>query len=119
MNYQGIRERFGEIANFVHHEVGMPLIVPDDGECITDAVLETRRILRAAAVLRGEAEPERQPRFGFEFPGAVQGFQVDREPRHLTVRALVECGAGRQPSWRFFVRHRTRSRGPKRAGRDS
>ena len=136
----------------------------DGGECITDAVLETRRILRAAAALRGEEEPARQPRFGFEFPGAVQGFQVDREPRHLqavtglrnvgaglviayerlapgrcgrlrvqtcfapepsgvrdtsyfevlasptlygtqTVHALVQCGAGPQPSWRFFVRH--------------
>ncbi|MCY4372128.1 MAG: ADP-ribosylglycohydrolase family protein, partial [Spirochaetaceae bacterium] len=29
-SYPAIRERFGEIANFVHHEVGMPLIVPDD-----------------------------------------------------------------------------------------
>ena len=28
--YEAIRERFGEIANYVHHEVGMPLIVPDD-----------------------------------------------------------------------------------------
>ena len=28
-SYQAIRERFGEIANFVHHEVGMPLIGPD------------------------------------------------------------------------------------------
>ena len=28
-SYQAIRERFGEIANFVHHEVGMPLIAPD------------------------------------------------------------------------------------------
>ena len=136
----------------------------DGGECVTDAVLETRRILRAAAALRGEEQPPRQPRFGFEFPGSVQGFQVDREPHHLqavaglrndggglrisyrrlapgrcgrlrvqtcfapepsgvrdtsyfevlasptlygtqTVKALVECGAGPQPSWRFFVRH--------------
>jgi len=136
----------------------------DGGECITDAVLETRRIVRAAAALRGEEEPPRRPRFGFDFPGAVQGFQVDREPRHLQaitalrnagaglviayqrlapgrrgrlrvqtcfppepsgvrgtsyfevlasptlygtqmVRALVECGAGAQPHWRFFVRH--------------
>lgn len=136
----------------------------DGGECVTDAVLETRRILRAAAVLRGEEPSPRRPRFGFEFPGAVQGFQVDREPHHLqavtglhnagngltisyrrlapgrcgrlrvqtcfapepsgvrdtsyfevlasptlygtqTVQALVECGAGLQPGWRFFVRH--------------
>ena len=136
----------------------------DGGECVTDAVLETRRILRAAAALRGAEQPARQPRFGFEFPGSVQGFQVDREPHHLqavtglrndggglrisyrrlapgrcgrlrvqtcfapepsgvrdtsyfevlasptlygtqTLRALVECGTGPQPSWRFFVRH--------------
>ncbi len=136
----------------------------DGGECITDAVLETRRIVRAAAALRGAREPARRPRFGFDFPGAVQGFQVDREPRHLqavtglrnagaglviayerlapgrcgrlrvqtcfppepsgvrgtsyfevlasptlygtqTVQALVECGTGAQPRWRFFVRH--------------
>ena len=136
----------------------------DGGECVSDAVRETRRILRAAAALSGAALPARQPRFGFDFPGAVQGFQADREPRHAqavtglrsagaglviayerlapgrcgrlraqtcfhpepsgmrhtsyfevlasptlygtqTVRALVECGAGANPRWRFFVRH--------------
>ena len=136
----------------------------DGGECVTDAVRETRRILRAAAALRGEALPPRQPRFGFEFPGATQGFRADREPRHAqavtglrsagaglviayerlapgrcgrlrvqtcfppepsgvrdtsyfevlasptlygtqTVRARVDCGAGANPRWRFFVRH--------------
>ena len=29
-SYEAIRERFGTIANYVYHEVGMPLIVPDD-----------------------------------------------------------------------------------------
>ena len=136
----------------------------DGGECVTDAVRETRRILRAAAALRGEELPPRQPRFGFEFPGATQGFRADREPRHAqavtglrsagaglviaferlapgrcgrlrvqtcfppepsgvrdtsyfevlasptlygtqTVRARVDCGAGANPRWRFFVRH--------------
>ena len=136
----------------------------DGGECVTDAVRETRRILRAAAALRGEALPPRQPRFGFDFPGATQGFRADREPSHAqaitglrsagaglviayerlapgrcgrlraqtcfhpepsgvrdtsyfevlasptlygtqTVRARVDCGAGANPRWRFFVRH--------------
>ena len=136
----------------------------DGGECVTDAVRETRRILRAAAALRGEEPPPRQPRFGFDFPGATQGFQPDREPHHAqaithlssagvglvigyqrlapgcsgrlrvqtcshpepsgvrdtsyfevlasptlygtqTVRALVDCGTGSNPDWRFFVRH--------------
>lgn len=136
----------------------------DGGECVTDAVRETRRILHAAAVLRGAPPPPRQPRFGFEFPGAVQGFLADRDPAHAqavtdlrnaggglviayqrlapgrygrlrvqtcfppepsgvrgtsyfdapasptlygtqTVRARVDCGAGPNPIWRFFVRH--------------
>ena len=154
----------------------------DGGECVTDAVRETRRILRAAAALRDQAEgrdgaagrgaealrgaeaPPRLPRFGFDFAGAVQGFRADREPAHAqavtgvrnaggglviayerlapgrcgrlrvqtcfdpepsgvrgtsyfevlasptlygtqTVRARVDCGAGPNPRWRFFVRH--------------
>ena len=73
----------------------------DGGECITDAVLETRRILRAAAALRGAEPPPRQPRFGFEFAGAVQGFQVDREPHHLqAVTGLHKVGAGLVISYR-------------------
>ena len=136
----------------------------DGGECVTDAVRETRRILRAAAALRGAELPPRRPRFGFDYPGAAQGFRADREPSHAqaitalrnegsgltiayerlapgrcgrlrvqtcfppepsgvrgtsyfevlasptlygtqTVRARVDCGAGENPRWRFFVRH--------------
>lgn len=46
----------------------------DGGECITDAVLETRRIVRSAQKLRNAPIPERRPRFDFDFPGALQGF---------------------------------------------
>lgn len=50
------------------------VVSADGGECVTDAVLETRRILRSAQRLRGLAAEERRPRFGFEFAGATQGF---------------------------------------------
>ncbi|MFC7591300.1 ADP-ribosylglycohydrolase family protein [Nonomuraea antimicrobica] len=46
----------------------------DGGECVTDAVRETRKILAAGAELRGEPVPPVTPRFAFEFPGSTQGF---------------------------------------------
>ena len=51
------------------------VITSDGGEGVSDAVKETRRIVRAAKALRGETETEALPRFGFEYPGSVQGFQ--------------------------------------------
>ncbi len=136
----------------------------DGGECLNDAVRETRSIIRAAAALNGEKPPPKQPRYAFEFPGAVQGWLPDddgaphrqaltqlhnedgngleiayeglapgtsarlraqtfahpeptgrRDTSYFevlasptlyetqTVRALVDCGAGPLPEWRFFV----------------
>lgn len=51
------------------------VITSDGGEGVSDAVKETRRIVRAAKALAGEQETEKTPRFGFEYPGSVQGFQ--------------------------------------------
>ena len=52
----------------------MLVITSDGGEGITDAVKETRRIVRAAEKTRG-LEPTKTPaRFAFEYPGSVQGF---------------------------------------------
>lgn len=52
----------------------MYVITSDGGEGITDAVKETRRIIRAAEAMTGDGTQEFLPRFGFEFPGSVQGF---------------------------------------------
>ncbi|MCB0047742.1 MAG: ADP-ribosylglycohydrolase family protein [Caldilineaceae bacterium] len=52
----------------------MYVVTSDGGSCVTDAVLQTRRILRAAARYRGESVPPAAPRFGFEFRGSRQGF---------------------------------------------
>ena len=49
----------------------------DGGECLSDAVRETRRIIRAAAALSGEQLPPKQPRYAFEFPSATQGWLPD------------------------------------------
>jgi ADP-ribosylglycohydrolase len=53
----------------------MLVVSADGGSCVSDAVRETRRIVRAAGILCGEPAPTlRRPRFGFEYRGSVQGF---------------------------------------------
>ncbi|MEL7609081.1 MAG: ADP-ribosylglycohydrolase family protein [Bacillota bacterium] len=51
------------------------VVTSDGGSSVSDAVRESRRIIHAAAVLRGERPPEQRPRFDFEFPGALQGWE--------------------------------------------
>ncbi len=48
----------------------------DGGDCITDAVRETRRILKAAAALNGETIDLPTDRYAFEYPGSVQGWMI-------------------------------------------
>ena len=58
------------------------VVTAEGGRCVSDAVHETRRILHAGAAFRsvpGSRDvagfaPARWPRFGFELPGARQGF---------------------------------------------
>ncbi|HEV7961126.1 MAG TPA: ADP-ribosylglycohydrolase family protein [Actinoplanes sp.] len=50
------------------------VVTSDGGSCVSDAVLETRKIASAARALRGEPAPPAAPRFGFEQRGSVQGF---------------------------------------------
>ena len=50
------------------------VITSDGGEGITDAVKETRRIVRAAERTAGLEETPVPARFAFEYPGSVQGF---------------------------------------------
>lgn len=54
----------------------MYVVTADGGSCVTDAVQETRKIIRAAAAFRDEALPGDQPRYGFDFQGSVQGFAL-------------------------------------------
>ena len=65
----------------------MYVVTSDSGETITDAVLETRKIVRAAAALGGEAVVIPRERYAFEYPGSVQGvvpFDDNGEEQVLT-----------------------------------
>lgn len=59
----------------------------DGGECLSDAVIETRRIRRAAAILSGDRYVAPKTRFAFEYPGSVQGFQLC--PLHEGTQAVM------------------------------
>lgn len=50
------------------------VITADGGEAVSDAVRETRNIVRAACRLNGWEEPAPGRRFSFDFPGSLQGF---------------------------------------------
>lgn len=49
-------------------------ISSDGGACVSDAVIQTRRILNGKKKLYGEEKEVPKARFSFELPGAVQGF---------------------------------------------
>lgn len=68
----------------------MYVVGADGGECLTDAVIETRRARRAAAALQGTDYTPPSTRFAFEYPGSVQGFQPC--PRHQGRQAVVGLG---------------------------
>ena len=53
----------------------MYVVSAEGGECISDAVRETRKLRASAALLRGDCATPRRARFEFEFSGATQGFR--------------------------------------------
>ena len=71
------------------------------GDTVTDAVLETRKIVAAAEKLNGNKVPlgPKQPRFAWEFPGATQGWQKCRytEGRAAHVEMATDGKAGAAP----------------------
>lgn len=52
----------------------MYVVTSDGGSTVTDAVLESKRIIRTAAALAGETVELSEKRYTFEFPGSLQGF---------------------------------------------
>lgn len=68
----------------------MYVVGADGGDCLSDAVIETRRVRRAAAALAGETFEAPKARFAFEYPGSVQGFQPC--PQHDGRQAIVQVG---------------------------
>lgn len=54
----------------------MYVVTSDGGSVVSDAVLETKRIVQAAAKMRREEIEISSSRYTFEYPGSVQGFQT-------------------------------------------
>ena len=52
----------------------MYVVTSDGGSCVTDAVQQSRHILRAAAAFRGEQFHLSNKRYSFQFSGSTQGF---------------------------------------------
>lgn len=52
----------------------MYVVTADGGSCISDAVIEARKIVKVAAALKSEGAEVSEKRFSFEFRGSTQGF---------------------------------------------
>lgn len=52
----------------------MYVVASDGGSVVTDAVLESKKIIKAAAMLHNETPDVSKKRYTFEFPGSLQGF---------------------------------------------
>ena len=65
----------------------MYISTADGGGSITDAVIETRALVSAGyalAAVKPQAASKQGARFGFEFPGSLQGFRCETgSPAHL------------------------------------
>ena len=68
----------------------MYVVCADGGECLSDAVIETRRVLRTAAALQDTEYTPPKARFAFEFPGSVQGWTLC--PLHKGPQAIKAVG---------------------------
>lgn len=64
------------------------VVTSDGGSCISDAVQETRKILKAACRLEYEPVDFPEERLAFEYPGAVQGIV----PYDKNTEEQVLCG---------------------------
>lgn len=77
----------------------MLVVSADGGECITDAVRESRKLIQAAAALRGEEAHTPRARFAFEQRGSVQGWQAHPEvgiaQALTTLRNIGDAHGGR------------------------
>ena len=68
----------------------MYLSSADAGGAISDAVIEARRLVVAGHRLAGLTPPPAGARFGFEFPGSVQGFRSEPADPSRVVPCVLE-----------------------------
>lgn len=74
----------------------------DGGGCISDAVIEARKVIESAFAIRGEAPMGNLPRFGFDFLGSTQGFSAfgDAQVQHAAgLRIVARQGGATTPTF--------------------
>ncbi|MDR7811856.1 ADP-ribosylglycohydrolase family protein [Lacrimispora sp.] len=68
------------------------VVTSDGGSCISDAVLETRKILAAACRLESEEAFQPRERLAFEYPGSVQGIiPYDQDVEESVLAGIENC----------------------------
>ena len=69
------------------------VVTSDGGSCISDAVQEARKLVRAAQRLHGISAEIPSARFAFEYPGSLQGFHPYTFPNASQALTEIENAA--------------------------
>lgn len=68
------------------------VVTSDGGSCISDAVLETRKIVKAACALENTSADLPKERLAFEYPGSVQGIiPYDQDVEEQVLSGIGNC----------------------------
>lgn len=81
------------------------VVTADGGSCVSDAVLETRKIIKAASEIYHEPVNLPDKRYAFEYRGSVQGFMV--HPDYQEEQALYAisnpAGQGLELEYKYLA----------------
>ena len=91
----------------------MLVVSSDGGSCISDAVQESRKIIKAASALAGEKAELPEHKFAFEYRGSTQGFMLHPEPIHVQAAAEVKNAWEEKGEAGLQITYKNLSRGAK------
>ena len=91
----------------------MLVVSSDGGSCISDAVQESRKIIKAASALAGEAAELPENKFAFEYRGSTQGFMLHPEPIHVQAATEVKNAWEEKGEAGLQITYKNLSRGAK------
>ena len=89
------------------------VVTADGGECISDAVLETRKILTAGAILQKETVAHPSSRYAFEYNGSTQGFMLYPDAYMNQAVTNVENAYATKGEYGLLVSYKGLARGTK------
>jgi ADP-ribosylglycohydrolase len=93
----------------------MFVVSSDGGSCVSDAVLEARKIIKVAEELRGNKPSIPEERFAFEFSGSTQGFMLHPDYAFVQTIKSLKNSLDMQGTPGLYMEYEALARGVKGA----